>query len=133
MNKDNTAPLIERRSNDHCRRTEEKTMKNWHLNKAVPLSLIISMLTLAGMQVYLNGRIEQKFETFQQMLINATRDRIHGNTVKLMFDVRDNQIQTLNLSLHQIAKDLRETNDLIRDAVRLTLIHNSGSHPDEKK
>ncbi len=80
----------------------------WHLDKRVPLTLIISVVVLIGGQLVVYGQTTERFKSLQEKMRVATEDRIHKETALQMFENRDKQLEAINNDIGHIKKDVRE-------------------------
>ena len=130
---------IDRRQPVHYRRAGEEIKTNWHLSKLVSGSVIISIISLGSLVVWktathdkaildnekashlaifnLNKDFDEKFIRIAEIVREGTKDRIHGATVDLMFQIRDNQIQVLSDTLIKIGQEMETTNSVLRSAI----------------
>jgi len=86
----------------------------WHLDRRVPLSLIVAVCVIVGHQIWQNATNNAKFIELEKNVVILTQDRIHNATVHEMFRSRDIQIQHLQVTLRDFKEELIEYNRLLR-------------------
>jgi len=95
---------------------------HWHLDKRVPLTLILSVAAILGHQIYQNAKFETKFEGMAKDITHLTSDRIHKQTVVEMFRSRDLETSILRGSINEVHAELRELSSLMREAIVIKAI-----------
>jgi hypothetical protein len=99
---------------------------HWHLDRRVPLTLIVSVLLIIGHQIYLNAKFEASNESLMKDMTHLTTDRIHKQTVVEMFRSRDLEVSILRDSVNEVHQELRELNALMREAIVTGVIRKNG-------
>jgi hypothetical protein len=113
---DNEKPLPDRRA----------YKDSWHLDRRVPLSLIVSVALIIGHQIWQNATNNAKFIELEKNVVLLASDRIHAATVAEMFRSRDIQIDHLETTLRDFKGELIEYNRLLRMLVDQNFTHSAG-------
>jgi len=103
---------------DPLNKETDRRDQQWHLDRRVPLTLIVAFATMAGQQIYAQGQTKAEFDSLRQQVETASVDRIHKQTVLEMFNVRDTQISGMKEGITDIKQSVKDNSLLLQQIYR---------------
>lgn len=107
----------------------DRRKENWHMEKGVPLALIVTVLFAFGANIYTYASTMQEIKSFMKLtdqrfadqdekIREGTADRIYRSTVLAMFETRDAKINNVAESITSLSTTIGSNTVLLQQILR---------------